>query len=407
VSPSSTLLRGGTVLTCDGEVPDLLSGDVLIRDGRISAVGKDLGAGLDVEVVDVTGSIVFPGLVDAHQHLWEAPYLLQHPNMGLGTYFSEFIPAAANAVTVEGLFETVRSASIQALRSGTTTTFDWCHATNSVEHAQASVDAAIQAGIRYVFGYGPPVALGYYGSDRGHPRAMETFAERFNGFAQEVGIAAALRGPDLAPLEVTRSDITRARAAGLPISMHVSTHRSGPGGVTSLHEAGLLGPDLQFIHLTDATDTELRMIIESGGQVVVPPVAELSMGTGMPPVRRLADLGARFALGVDSVLGSPPDMFAQMRCAAALLRVGEWDGAEPPAGSHLADVLAAATVEGARACWLDSVTGSLTPGKWADLVVLRPSRAVWSLDEAFGQVVWLGEQSKIAMVMVAGLRRFG
>ena len=66
-------------------------------------------------------------------------------------------------------------------------------------------------------------------------------------------------------------------------------------------------------------------------------IAELSMGAGFPPLRRMADAGVRFALAIDSVLGSPPDMFAQMRAAAGLLRAGRWRGGEPPAGSEASD----------------------------------------------------------------------
>ena len=403
---AATLLRGATVLTCDRNVPDLFRGDVLVRGGRIEAVGAELPVRQDIRIVDVGGTIIFPGLVDAHQHLWESPHLLQQANMGMGSYFSEFIPREAGAVTPESLHHTVTSALKNAVAAGTTTTFDWCHVTNSGEHAEASLAAASASGSRYVFGYGPPVALGYYGSSRGHPEDMETVAEAYRGPAPErVGIAAALRGPDLSPPDTVDSDIRRARTAGLPISMHLSTRRAGPGGVTSLHQRGLLGPDLQFVHLTDASADELAMVADCGGRVAVPAIAELSMGAGFPPLRRMADAGVRFALAVDSVLGSPPDMFAQMRAAAGLLRAGRWRGDEPPAGSEASDVLIAATVEGARACWLENVTGSLTPGKWADLVVLRPSRPVSTVAEAAAQVVWMGDASRLESVLVAGVER--
>lgn len=408
MTSAATLLRGATVLTCDPNVPDMIRGDVLVRSGRIEAVGMELPARQNTRIVEVAGAIIFPGLVDAHQHLWEAPYLLQRPNMSTGGYFSEFIPREAGGVTPEGLHQRVTAALKSAVAVGTTTTFDWCHVTNSRGHAEASLAAAIDSGSRYVFGYGPPVALGYYGSSRGHPADMEKVAAAHRGQAPErVGIAAALRGPDLSPPDTVCSDIARARGAGLSISMHLSTRRAGPGGVTFLHERGLLGPDLQFVHLTDASVDELAMVADSGGRVVVPAIAELSMGAGFPPLRQMADAEVPFALAVDSVLGSPPDMFAQMRAAAALLRAGQWRGDEPPVGSDASDVLFAATVEGARACWLGDVTGSLTPGKWADLVVVRPSRPVSTVAEAAAQVVWMGNASRLESVLVAGAEMLG
>ena len=123
------------------------------------------------------------------------------------------------------------------------------------------------------------------------------------------------------------------------------------------------------------------------------------MGTGVPPRRRMADPGRA---GVDSVLGSPPDMFAQMRAAAGLLRAGEWQGTSPPTESRPSEVLASATINGAWACWLEDAIGSLKPGKWADLVVYRPSHPVPPVDEAFAQVVWMGQPSRFESVLIAG-----
>jgi 5-methylthioadenosine/S-adenosylhomocysteine deaminase len=96
------------------------------------------------------------------------------------------------------------------------------------------------------------------------------------------------------------------------------------------------------------------------------------------------------------------DMFAQMRAAMVVLRGGRWDGDDPPAGSSCADVLAAATIGGARACWLGELTGSLTPGKAADLLVMRPTRPVTTIEQAYGQVVWRGDGARLESVQVAG-----
>jgi cytosine/adenosine deaminase-related metal-dependent hydrolase len=165
----------------------------------------------------------------------------------------------------------------------------------------------------------------------------------------------------------------------------------------------LLGPDVQVVHVTDSTDAELRMVGATGARVAVPPVADLTLGIGRPPLARLASCGVEFGLGVDTVLASPPDMFAQMRAAIAVLRLGaEWEGNDAPAASSCEEVLRAATLGGARACWLEEETGSLAPGKAADIIMMHPSRAVASLAEAYAQVVWLGDPARVELVMVAG-----
>lgn len=412
------LITGATILTCDPSEPDAFTGDLRVVDGRIAGiVARGDGTGGDpvrsdegdrpgspaATVVDGTGCIVLPGLIDAHQHMWEAFAPIMHPDTGMGPYFAEWIPKHAPAVTPDSLFETTSGALRRAIASGTTLTFDWCHATNTLQHAEAALAAAAESGSRYIFGYGPPVALGYYGSDRPHPAELEVFAARFDGRqGSRIWGAAALRGPDLSPPGVWRDDIERARAAGLPMSMHVSTRRNGPGSITALHEAGLLGPDMQFVHATDASDAELRLAAQADARFVVPAIAELITGAGDPPLRRMAAQGIPYALGIDTALASPPDMFSQMRAAALLVREAPWVDGAPPPGSAYRRILAAATLDAARAAWIDDVTGSLAPGKSADLVVLRPLSAPTTVEEAYAQVVWSGDAARIESVLIEG-----
>lgn len=397
------LIKGATILACDPAQGDLLEGELLVADGRIAEIAESGIVAPDATVVDAAGCIVIPGLIDAHRHMWEAFAPLMHPDSNMMQYFGRWIPEHAPAVSPDSLFETTSTALKRAIASGTTLTFDWCHATNTLQHAEAALAAAAESGSRYVFGYGPPVALGYYGSDLPHPAELETFAAQLDGSpASRIGGAAALRGPDLSPPEVWRQDIERARAVGLPISMHASTRRNGPGAITALHEAGLLGPDVQLVHATDASDDELLLAAAAEVKFVVPAIAELLLGAGDPPLPRLAARDIAYALGIDTTLASPPDMFSQLRAAALLVRQAEWVDGAPPVGSAYRQILAAATIDAARAAWLGDVTGSLAPGKSADLVVLRLSARPRTVDEAYAQVVWSGHASMIESVLIEG-----
>ena len=395
------LLRGGTILTCDAQVPDLMVGDMLIHDGVISEIATAISTGNAVPMLDISGFIVFPGLVDAHHHLWESPHSLQHPDLGLARYFGEFGAPRAGDLDPDDLYDATALGLRRALAAGTTTTFDWCHATNTEEHALAALTAASDSGSRYVFGYGPPVALGYYRSDKPHPDGLEQIAGS-DALGERSTMAAALRGPDLSPTEICLDDVARARALGVAVSMHVGTRLSGSGAISTLHDAGALGDDLQFVHATDSSPEELAMIAGCGARVVIPPVAELMMGTGHPPVVRLTELGIPFGLGIDTTINGPSDMFTQMRSTQLLLRAAPWNAEQPPWASTAQDVLRAATINSAHACWLSEVTGSLTPGKAADLVVFRPSEPVVGLDHAYAEVVWHGHESRIISVLVGG-----
>jgi 5-methylthioadenosine/S-adenosylhomocysteine deaminase len=142
-------------------------------------------------------------------------------------------------VTAEWLYEATRLALTSALRQGTTTTFDWCHAANSLDHAEAAVPAAVDSGTRGIVGVGSPHANG---REPGHPAYLETLVSRHGAHVSDrLAIAMALRGPDQTPPEVVKDDIGRARALGIGMSMHVATRRAGPGGVRGLEKAACWG----------------------------------------------------------------------------------------------------------------------------------------------------------------------
>src|SRR5688500_13449318 len=137
-------------------------------------------------------------------------------------------------------------------------------------------------------------------------------------------------------------------------------------------EAVLLGPDTTYIHCTTLNDTEIQMIVDTGGTVSLASPVEMMMGHGMPPIQKFLDRGLRPSLSVDVETNVPSDMFNQMRSVLALQRASASAQGKTPMSAM--DVLACATIAGARANGLDARVGSLTPGKKADLIMLRTDR---------------------------------
>ena len=139
-----------------------------------------------------------------------------------------------------------------AVAGGTTTTFDWCHAANSLEHAEAAVAAG--AGVRCARHLRGRLTRRERVRPTDIPRTSKTLVSRHGvQVSDRLSIAMALRGPDQTPISIAKADIGRARALGVKMSMHCGTRRFGPGGVSRLKYAGLMGPDLQFVHLTDTS----------------------------------------------------------------------------------------------------------------------------------------------------------
>ncbi|CAN5198095.1 hypothetical protein BH18ACT5_BH18ACT5_14090 [soil metagenome] len=173
------------------------------------------------------------------------------------------------------------------------------------------------------------------------------------------------------------------------------------GKVQEMGAAGLLGPDTTNIHCTTLNDTEIQIIVDTGGTVSLASPVEMMMGHGMPPIQKFLDRGLRPSLRVDVETNVPANMFNQMRSVLALQRnLAAGQDKDPVSTS---DVLAYATIEGARANGLDSKLGTLTPGKQADLIMLRTDRLnVTPLNDPMTAVVKGMDTSNVDTVVIAG-----
>src|SRR5262245_29417044 len=176
--------------------------------------------------------------------------------------------------------------------------------------------------------------------------------------------------------------------------------------VKAMHDLGLMGPDVCYIHMTDLTDEELDLIAETGGKASIAPYVEMLMGHGPPPTGKMIARGVRPSLSVDVVSSVPGEMFSQMRTALVYDRILEFtdtpDIAFGPTLTH-ADVLEFATIDGARSIMLEDRVGSLSPGKQADIVLLKTNAINTApvLDPK-GTIVTFADTSNVDSVFVAG-----
>jgi cytosine/adenosine deaminase-related metal-dependent hydrolase len=226
------------------------------------------------------------------------------------------------------------------------------------------------------------------------------------------------RGPGFCTEEVVRHDWELARDVGAPISVHVGM---GPFAgrfsmVQQLDGMGLLGPDTTYIHCNYLSDEEFGLIADSGGKVSIAPTVEMTMGHGTPPTAKALAHGLRPSLSIDVVTTVPGDMFTQMRFVFAQDRLLAHEAAfaagneEEPQLLSSREVLEFATIEGARVCGLEERTGSLSPGKQADLVVLRCDHTnTYPVIDPVSTVVLQADTRNVDTVFVAGkiLKRDG
>jgi cytosine/adenosine deaminase-related metal-dependent hydrolase len=413
------LIRNGNVLTVDPAIGDLPRADVLIEDDKIAAVGPDLGAGgeVDADVIDADGFLVIPGFVDSHRHTWEASIRGCAPNATLDDYFVEVLDTFAPVYRPEDVYAGNLAGSLECLNAGITTLVDWSHINNTPEHPDAAITALQESGIRAQYAYGSAntsLADYWFESKIAIPGDdVRRIRERY--FSSDSGLltmALATRGPGFCVDDVVRSEWALARDLGIPITVHVAMGRVAGrfGMVKQLNDLGLLGPDTTYIHCCYFSEEEWRLVADSGGTISIAAQVEVQMGHGWPPVMKAIEYGLRPSLSIDVVTTVPGDMFTQIRAAfgAERARVNAdcWQADIPIPETMLTarDVLGMATINGAHVAGLEERTGSLTPGKQAD-VVLLDARAlnVAPVIDPVAAVTLCADVSNVDTVIVNGV----
>ena len=363
------VIRHGHVLTMDPELGDIAHGDVLIQGSQIAAVGPGLAAPGAAEI-DARGMIVAPGLVDTHWHLWNT--LLRSMSDGGAGYFRVTVGLGL-LFGPDDVYQGTRLGCAEAINSGITTVHDWCHNLRSPGHADAALRALAGSGLRARFSYG-------YAAGHGNDQLMDLagLAALHRDWAAwsaggRLTLGMAWRGPGgsnpamRVPPAVYQQEIAAARDLGLPVTVHACGPRTACGQIATLAGAGLLGPDLQVVHANCASDAEVAALAEAGCPVSVSPFSELLIGYGLPRTADLLAAGLPVGLSVDSTaLTGNADMFAIMKLTQGLVNADAADEFAMTARQ----ALALGTIEGARSLGLGAVTGSLTPGKQADLILV-------------------------------------
>ena len=394
---SRTLLRGGCVLTLGAKTPNFMNADVLIEDDRIVEVGEGLRS-RDAEVVDATDTVVMPGFIDSHRHVWRSLFRTfgdagsAAMSRDVGAFHE---PDDIYAATLVGL--------LGAIECGTTTVVDW----SDIPVGDAFVDAAIQAhadaGLRTVYIAAPPTWAGTESGDLATIRRVNSAA------GGQMSIAHG-SGPSLRrdTIDTISSEWVEARNLGVRIHTHAGAGPTDGGAVVDLKTRGLLGDDVTLIHCSHLSGPDLDAIESAGAGVILTPSTEMTDGMGAPPVQALLDHGIDFGLGVDNVTEAPSDIFAQMRATISLQHATFFDlklagKAGLPNMMTTRSSIKQATIHGATAVGLGEVTGSLEPGKQADIIMLRTDRPnILPVNDPIGAVVWGMDTSNLDSVFVAG-----
>lgn len=409
-----TLIKGGWILSMDPGIGDIRGGDVLVDDDSIVAVGRNIAAD-DVQTIDASNRLVLPGFINMHQHTWETGLRGTVADWTVAEYMRKFHATAVPLFRPDDVYIANLFGALNQINCGTTTLWDWHHCNATIDHTDAAIDALAETGIRAIYGHGTTKTNPKPGekpfSEVPHPRArVERLRKgRLASDDARITLAMCILGPALSVWDVTEHDVRLARELGVQWSCHTGAQgvpQLAPGGVRRLADLGLLGPDADFVHAQNFTDEELKIIIDHGGSITIAAECEYNFGHGDPATHRVLALGGCPCFGVDVEANVSGDMMTVLRFGLQIARGIQAEQAPRPTltlKTKTREALEWGTIGNARALGMDRRIGSLTPGKQADLILIRTDDInTFPVRDPVQTVIFQAYPSNIDTVMVAG-----
>jgi 5-methylthioadenosine/S-adenosylhomocysteine deaminase len=366
------VIRDGAIVSVDPTIGDVGRGSILVRDGVIVDVGDDVND-VGAEVIDASAMLVMPGLIDSHHHLWSAVgrnFLAD----GFEYYPAKWATSAAYAPV--DFYNSVRLALVECVRAGITTVHNWSHNTRTPAHADAELSAHRDGLLRARYSYGHrdllPDEEELTFTDIDRVAATWFGADRPCGDLVHLGVN--LRGPDAGLERVFHAEMDAALSRSLPVAIHASqgptTRISGP----DFEARGYLGPSMLLCHYLPASAEDRAAVARTATPLSWATHSELRLGeAGDPRAALLAmvDAGVEVSLSTDATSLGPVDLFHAMHVTWCLGIPWQGTASADLAPLTFSQCIEMATINGARALGLGDVTGSITPGKRADLILIR------------------------------------
>src|SRR6516164_2571840 len=387
--PNRTLLKGGRVLSLDSSVGDFEKADVLIDGSKIAMVQPNIRA--TARVIDASNMIVMPGFIDTHRHAWEAPLRNILPNGTLTDYTRDITGAARAIYRPEDAYIGDLVTALGAINAGVTTMLDWSHIGNTPEHTDAAIRGLKESGIRgvYAFGGGTP------GPGNQFPQDIRRLRKQYFSSEDQLLTLAMAAG-------LNTADWAVAREVGAAITVHVNAANQ------LMPIADAVKSDVTCVHANNLTEAEWQLVAKAGAHISIACPIEMEMGHGIPAIQPALDHGIKPSLSLDVETEMPGDFFTQMRAVFTLQRMQRL--ARERAGEKnlpplltVREVVEFATVQGAKDNRLARKVGTLTPGKEADIIMLRTDQInVMPVNNAYGAVVLGMDTSNVDTVFIAG-----
>ncbi|KQY63243.1 amidohydrolase [Ensifer sp. Root142] len=433
---SEILIRNATIVAMDGShgaAP--FAGDVLIEGDTIKAIGDGLSAGPGAHIIEGRGKLVMPGLVNAHTHSSETFLRGRYERMPLEIWLLYAYPLLMNDPIGERLLY-LRSLllAMESLRNGVTTFCDdfFDPPRHDLDRLSTVFRAYDDAGIRAnvssavmnvhtldalpfarevmppelqaLLDFGPPLTANAY-----IDYCRSAFAS-LHGKSGRLHFMIAPSAPQRCSPDLMAACMDLAVEKHVPFHTHILETKTqavtghmlhGKSLIAYMHDLGLLKRNTTIAHSVWVSDEDMRLMGEAGVSVAHNAVSNLKLGAGIAPIRRLLDAGVTIGLGTDGVSSNDTSRIFDVMRVAGLVHSAAGPDYERWVAAD--EILAMATIGGARTALLEQVTGSIEVGKAADLLILDlSSYPFMPLNDVAKHLVYSENGSSIETVMVAG-----
>jgi len=409
---ADVILSNGAVVTMNEELEVFPRGAVVIKDGRIVAVGPaaDLGGRYEAEqTIDCAGQVVMPGLINAHTHVPMSLLRGLADDLRLDVWlYGYMLPVEREFVNEESCYYGTLLSCAEMIRSGVTCFADMYYF--EAEVARAAQEAGMRAVCaETVMKLPTPDAASY-------DESLEYCRRFIAGWKGHELIVPAVgpHSPYTCTPEILRETARLAQENDVPLLIHVAETEVGVEGIQQLYgcapafcldDFGVLDSKTLAIHCVHLTDEEIELMEGRGVGVAHCPTSNLKLASGVAPVARMLDRGLNIGIGTDGpASNNDQDMFEEMRLAALLAKGITGDPKAVP--SRVA--LTMATIGGARALHLDDITGSIAVGKQADLAVVDfdvlhvTPKFDLSADNIYSRLIYAAKSADVRHVLVNG-----
>lgn len=402
------IVMHGIVVTMNPERTVYQDGAVAVLGDSIVAVGPrtEIEAKYQAaQVIDAHGGLVLPGFINGHTHVPMTLFRGLHDDVTLNDWLYKYIfPAEAKNVNEEFVRWGTRLAAAEQIRSGVTTFVDMYY------YEDAIAEETKAAGMRGVLG---ETFIDFPAPDNKSEAAMLAYTERFLKKWQGDALIQAAPAPHsiyTCSKKTLQDAAALARKYHVPILIHVaemkkerddSEKQNGMSPVQYLDKIGVLGPDVIAAHCIFVDAADRKTLAEKGVGCVHNPSSNMMIASGVAPVPEERAAGVAVGLGTDGPAGSNNDLdlMEEMDLAAKLAKISKMN----PLALGAKDVVAMATIDGARAIHMEKEIGSVEVGKKADLALisLDEPNAVPMYD-VYAQIAYSLKGSDVETVIIGG-----